>query len=615
MNKIIISIFTLLLVAVGTSAQVVTGTVTDDLGPVIGAAVMVEGTTIGATTDLDGNFSINVPNAKTAVLVVRYVGMNEIKEPLKGRTSGILIKMTEAVGQLDDVVVIGYGTQKRGNLTGAIASVSGKVLEKVPTASVAEAMVGKLPGVQITSVDGSPDAEIKILVRGGGSITQDNTPLILVDGFEVGSLNDIPPTDVESIEVLKDAASTAIYGARGANGVILVTTKKPMEGRVSINVNAYLQTKTLSNKLDVMDPYEFVLMQYEYERQRSSNPTGFFDRYGRANELYIYQGDEGTDWQDEVFGTNPVAKYVDISLNGGTEKTKYKFSFIHQDQPSVMVNNGLKQNNLNMTLNTKILDKLTFEYRTRVVHKVVDGSGTEGVSLLSASPSKLLQGDWSEYMTLPEDNTYFDPESYDEEVRFNPIEESERNYRKRISKTFNTMGALTWDILKGLTFRSEFGYEYSTTENRRFWGIDTGTARSHNNQPFVEWGMSQNSKWQLSNVLNYNFMLNDVHDFRLMIGQEMKHNVTKGKTYTTRYFPANTTAEKAFDNLALGTPYENSSSAGSPSRIASFFGRINYGYEDKYLATLTLRADGSTKFASGNRWGFFPGSCYCLAYV
>ena len=605
MNKIIISIFTLLLVAVGTSAQVVTGTVTDDLGPVIGAAVMVEGTTIGATTDLDGNFSINVPNAKTAVLVVRYVGMNEIKEPLKGRTSGILIKMTEAVGQLDDVVVIGYGTQKRGNLTGAIASVSGKVLEKVPTASVAEAMVGKLPGVQITSVDGSPDAEIKILVRGGGSITQDNTPLILVEGFEVGSLNDIPPTDVESIEVLKDAASTAIYGARGANGVILVTTKKPMEGRVSINVNAYLQTKTLSNKLDVMDPYEFVLMQYEYERQRSSNPTGFFDRYGRANELYIYQGDEGTDWQDEVFGTNPVAKYVDISLNGGTEKTKYKFSFIHQDQPSVMVNNGLKQNNLNMTLNTKILDKLTFEYRTRVVHKVVDGSGTEGVSLLSALRQAPTRG-LDEYMTLPEDNTYFDPESYDEEVRFNPIEESERNYRKRISKTFNTMGALTWDILKGLTFRSEFGYEYSTTENRRFWGIDTGTARSHNNQPFVEWGMSQNSKWQLSNVLNYNFMLNDVHDFRLMIGQEMKHNVTKGKTYTTRYFPANTTAEKAFDNLALGTPYENSSSAGSPSRIASFFGRINYGYEDKYLATLTLRADGSTKFASGNRWGFFP---------
>ena len=165
---------------------------------------------------MNGNFTLkNVPDVNKAVLVVRYVGMNEIKEPLKGRVSGIQIRMTEVVHQLDDVVIIGYGTQKRGNLTGSIASVSGKVLEKVPTASVAEAIVGKLPGVQVTAVDGLPDAEIKILVRGGGSITQDNSPLILVDGFEVNSLNDIPPTDVESIEVLKDAASTAIYGTAG----------------------------------------------------------------------------------------------------------------------------------------------------------------------------------------------------------------------------------------------------------------------------------------------------------------------------------------------------------------------------------------------------------------
>ena len=152
---------------------------TDNYGPVIGAAVMVQGTKIGASTDMNGNFTLkNVPDVNKAVLVVRYVGMNEIKEPLKGRVSGIQIRMTEAVDQLDDVVIIGYGTQKRGNLTGSIASVSGKVLEKVPTASVAEAIVGKLPGVQVTAVDGSPDAEIKILVRGGGSITQDNSCLL-----------------------------------------------------------------------------------------------------------------------------------------------------------------------------------------------------------------------------------------------------------------------------------------------------------------------------------------------------------------------------------------------------------------------------------------------------
>ena len=322
----------------------VRGSVTDSYGPVIGATVTLKGTDIGTITDMDGNFSLsNVVNVDKAVIVVRYVGMDEVEEALHGRISGIYIQLKEAIGQLEEVVVIGYGTQKRGNLTGSVASVSGKILEKVQTASVAEAMVGRLPGVQITAVDGSPDAEIKILVRGGGSITQDNSPLILLDGFEVNSLNDIPPTDIESIEVLKDAASTAIYGARGANGVILVSSKRPNEGRVSINLNTYLQSKSLSNKLDVMDPYEYVLMQYENARQKSSNPSAFINKYGNAYEHYIYQGDAGTDWQDEVFGTNPIAKYVDLSVSGGTDKTKYKITFIHHDQPSVFVGNGLNR--------------------------------------------------------------------------------------------------------------------------------------------------------------------------------------------------------------------------------------------------------------------------------
>ena len=608
MNKIIINIFILLWVAVGAMAQTatVTGTVTDDMGPVIGATVTVQGTSVGATTDLDGKFTLTgVSNVAKAVLIVRYVGMEEAKEPLKGRTSNINIHMKEAVGMLDDVVVIGYGTQKRGNLTGSIASVSGKILEKVQTTSAAEAIVGKLPGVQVTAVDGSPDAEIKILVRGGGSITQDNSPLIILDGFEVGSLNDVPPTDIESIEVLKDAASTAIYGARGANGVILVTTKRPVEGRVVISLNTYVQTKELSNKLDVMDPYEFVLMQYENARQKSSNPTAFNNKYGHAYEHYIYQGNAGTDWQDEVFGSNPVAKYVDLSVNGGTDKAKYKISFIHQDQPSVMVGNGLKQNNMNASFSFKPFKFLTLEYRTRLLHKEVDGSGTEGVSLLTALREAPTTG-LDEYMTLPEDDTYFDPDQLEEVTRFNPKEESERNYKKRINKSLNTMGAVTWDIMKGMTFRSEFGFENNSEEQRRFWGMETSKARSNNNQPVAEWSMKQGTKWQLTNVWNYNFMLKDVHDIRLMLGQEIKHNQTTTKTYSTRFFPENITAEKVFDNLSLGTPYENSSSAASPSRISSFFGRINYGYNDKYLATVTLRADGSSKFAKGNRWGFFP---------
>ncbi len=608
MNKLIISIVTLLWVAVGAMAQTVnvTGKVTDDFGPVIGATVKVKGTSVGAVTDMEGVFKLTgVSNPAKAILVISYIGLKEVEEPLRGRTSGINIQMTEDAGQLEEVVVIGYGTQKRGNLTGSIASVSGKILDKVQTASVAEAIVGKLPGVQVTAVDGSPDAEIKILVRGGGSITQDNSPLILLDGFEVNSLNDIPPTDIESIDVLKDAASTAIYGARGANGVILVTTKKPVEGRVSISLNTYLQTKTLSNKLDVMDPYEYVLMQFENARQKNSIPTGFYNKYGQAYEYYIYQGDKGTDWQDEVFGTNPVAKYVDLSINGGSEKTKYKLTFVHQNQPSVMVGNGMKQTNMNFTLDTKLFKFLTLEYRTRLLNKVVDGKGTEGVSLLSALRQAPTEG-LDEYMTLPEDDTYYDPDQLDVVTRFNPKEESEKNYKKRINKSLNTTGALTWNILKGMTFRTEFGYEESSQETRLFWAADTKTGKANNNQPFAEWGMQQSSKWQLSNVLNYNFVLDNTHDIRLMLGQEMKNSESRNKSYTTRYFPENTTAEKAFDNLSLGTPYQNSSSADSPSRISSFFGRVNYGYKDRYLATVTLRADGSSKFASENGWGFFP---------
>ncbi|MDR0940156.1 MAG: TonB-dependent receptor [Mediterranea sp.] len=610
MKNIFIIFIVLLLATVGAKAQTtatVTGTVTDNLGPVIGATVMVKGTSMGTTTDLNGNFRLTgVSGVDKAVLIVRYIGLKETSEPLNGRTSGILVQMREDEAQkLDEVVVIGYGTQKRGNLTGSIASVSGLTLAKVPTASVAETMVGKLPGVQVTQVDGSPDAEIKILVRGGGSLTQDNSPLILLDGFEVSSLNDIPPTDIESIEVLKDAASTAIYGARGANGVILVSTKNPSEGRVRVNVNAYMQTATLANKLDVMDPYEYVMMQYENARQRNSIPTGFYNKYGYNYEYYIYQGDPGTDWQDEVFGTNPVSRYVDLSVSGGTEKTKYKLTFVNQDRPSVMVGNGLKQNNLNVVLDTKIFDFLRLEYRTRLLHKEVDGSGTEGVSLLTALRQAPTEG-LDEYMTLPQDDTYYDPSLLDEVTRFNPKEESERNYRKRINKSLNTMAALTWQITKGMTLRSEFGFQNSSQEQRRFWGLGTSNARNNNNQPMAEWSMQQGTAWQLTNVWNYNFVIKERHDLRLMLGQEMKSSSSNVKTYTTRYFPENTTAEAAFDNLSLGTPYQNTSSAGSPTRISSFFGRVNYAYDDRYLATLTLRADGSSKFASANRWGFFP---------
>jgi len=590
----------------GLAQTVVTGTVSDRYGPTIGVSVIEQGTSTGTVTDINGVFSIKVSNPDKAVLVFKYIGMNDAREPLNGRVSGITINMTESANQLDDVVVIGYGTMKRSNLTGAVASVSGKTLEQVPTPSVAEALVGKLPGVQITSMDGSPDAEITIRVRGGGSITEDNSPLILVDGFEVSNLNDISPTDVESVEILKDAASTAIYGSRGANGVLLVTTKRPVEGRISVNVNAYMQVKTLAKSLDVMDPYEYVSMLYEsiYTKGASAR-KGVTDKYGQPWEFYIYQGDEGNDWQDEIFGSNPIAQFYDVNINGGTQKTKYKFSFMHQDQPGVMDGNGMRQTNLNLNINTKISDNLIFDFRTRFVNKVVNGSGTDGVSILSALQTAPTWG-LDDYMELPEDNGYYDPDLMEEQVRYDPRRETERNYRKRNTRTFYTMGGLTWNPIKNLSFHTEFGYEYRFGEDRKFWGLETKEANNNNKQPVAQLENSKRTNWQWTNTASYSFKLKEDHAISALLGHEMKNIDNYYSRNKYRYFPESIKSSDVFNNLSLGTAYEPTSKKDTPDKTLSFFGRINYSYKDKYLADFTTRADGSTKFAKGNRWGFFP---------
>ncbi len=292
-NKIILTLLMLLACTAGAWAQTatVTGTVNDPDGPVIGATVQVKGTTIATATDFDGNFTLSGVNPEKAVLEVRSVGYNPKEVALKGRTSGIDIFLETNSTLMDEVVVIGYGTQKRGNLTGSMASVDAKAIERMPVANVGEAIIGRMPGVQVTTADGSPDAEITVRVRGGGSLTQSNEPLVLIDGFE-GSLNDVPATDVEDIQVLKDAASTAIYGARGANGVVLVTTKKANKGKVQVSVNAYVKTSELSNKIDVLKPYDFVWANYERIRPKGASAgNGYAANFGQPYEMYIYQGE------------------------------------------------------------------------------------------------------------------------------------------------------------------------------------------------------------------------------------------------------------------------------------------------------------------------------------
>lgn len=304
------------------------GKVVDDAGePIIGATIREQGTTNGTVTGIDGSFSLDV--ADNVNLEISYIGY-ETRKVRAQQGKKLDITMREDANVLDEIVVLGYGNIRRSDVTGSIASVSSESISKVASASVADALAGKMAGVQITTADGALDAEISVRVRGGGSITQDNSPLFLVDGFPVDDLSGIPPTDIESIDVLKEASMTAIYGARGANGVVIVTTKNPKMGKTTVQFNSYLQMRTLARKIPVMNNYEFVMAEYEYQMIRKGSDEGFIKNFGYYDDIDLYKYTNTTDWQDEILGGNPISQYYNITVNGGNEKTKFQFELYSQ---------------------------------------------------------------------------------------------------------------------------------------------------------------------------------------------------------------------------------------------------------------------------------------------
>ena len=312
-----------LLMFVGSiAAQTVKVNVKDSQGEaVIGASVVESGTTNGGVTDFDGNYTIKL-SGKSNSITVSFIGMKSKTVNVKGKSSVNIVLEEDDNTTLNDVVVIGYTTVRKKDLTGAVAQVSGKQIEDIPVTNVTEALTGKMAGVNVTTTEGSPDAEINIRVRGGGSISQDNSPLYIVDGFEVSSISDIPSSDIETIDVLKDAASTAIYGARGANGVIIVTTKGgKTDGGVQINLNTSYGWEKVVKEIGVMNPYNFGLYQYELASgTQFSTDKGNYGIYSELNQL---QGIEGKDWQDLIFGRTGKQKNIDLSVAGGDKKFNY----------------------------------------------------------------------------------------------------------------------------------------------------------------------------------------------------------------------------------------------------------------------------------------------------
>ena len=602
-----------LLIVGSLSAQNVTGTVKDSAGEaVIGATVQEQGTSNATVTDFDGNFTLKVSGDKP--IVISYIGMKNQTVDVKGK-SHVDVTLQDDNTQLEELVVIGYGTARKKDLTGAVSTVKGSDLVKVPVTNVAEALTGKLAGVQITTSDGSPDAEMLIRVRGGGSITGDNSPLYIVDGFPVSSIGDISSSDIEDITVLKDAASTAIYGSQGANGVILITTKGAKGGKTQVNYNMYIQGKTIRKTLDTMNPYQYVM--YLYERQALQGASGisnFEKRYGAFDDLDLYKYQAGHDWQDEMFGNHDISMSHNLSISGGTDKTKYSLSGTYANDNSLMEGNGYRRYNMNFKLKHEITDGLDLDFGVRLADTETKGQGTGGGSYKIRSYDAIATGPvFGLYDQIEIDPSTMSEEEYEEYINATRSLKDRVNdyWRRKNERKYNFNAAINWKINKMFTYRAEGGYDYTFYQLKDWFGARSNKAvQDGGSLPLGQWDKRDSWKLRLAHTLNFKKIFNKIHDVNVMIGQEYVASNNETMSMLGKYFQKDITPEKMFASMqnnshAMGAQ-TISSSLGQEDRTVSFFGRANYTLMDRYLFTVTMRADGSSKFSKGNRWGFFP---------
>lgn len=584
----------------------ISGTVTDENGEALpGATVIEKGTTNGTITDLDGNFKLTV--GENAALSISFVGYNSSEISVAGQTV-FNVKLDLNHQQLDEVVVVGYGTTKRENLTGSVASINLTELKDIPATSALQSIAGRMAGVNITVTEGAPDAEIKVRVRGGGSITQDNSPLYIVDGFRVNSISDIPPADIKSIDVLKDAASTAIYGAQGANGVVLITTKSGKIGKTEISFNTYTGVKHVYNLTDVLDPYEYVYYQKELDPGASTTSTSFYSMYGLWEDVDLYKNAPGTDWQDELYGNQGVQKHYDVGLSGGDNALRYIVNFTHDDEDFIMINSTYKRNNLSLKLNKEVSDNFTIDFYSRLSNTVITGpSISDGKKLrdgVKYAPVPSLS-----YVPVAERAGVDDITSAEALSALNdPIYNISNEYKKqdRFNNLYNL--GLSWEAIEGLTLSTKgtYGFENEFTDN--IWLRNTGEASANGGQPVARRTDKKGNRWSVQNTATYHFDLVDkMHDIEVLVGQEVFSSQKDEMVNESKFYPGDFSAKDVLSKWNYGTPLPTYTSIGEPDRTSSFFGRVNYILADKYVVTATTRVDGKNVFAPGNRWGVFPG--------
>lgn len=601
-----LTLLALALTLSATAQNKITGRVVDEQNqPAIGANVIVAGTTQGVSTDMDGRYSISV--RKGDVLVFSYLGYKNREVTVSAQTQ-LDIQLEPETNIMDEVVVVGYGSMKRSDLTGAVASVSSKDVEGFKSGTVLDAIGGQIAGVQITSQDGTPGAGFDIKVRGVGTVNGDASPLYIVDGFQVDDIDYLSNSDIESLEVLKDASSAAIYGSRAANGVVLVTTKSGKIGRPVVTYNGSASYRTISKKLDLLSPYEFVALQVEAWPDKFGNTYFKEGEENRYQTIDDYIGEAGVDWQSETFRPTWSQDH-NVSVAGGTDKTKYSFAFSDYLENGIFTNSSFNKITAKMRVNQKISKHVTMDATVNYANTDKRGVGTSGDTgrfnmlgqILRARPTAGLRMTNEELLAAAIDP--LELESSESLAQVNPIVQAQSVTDRRRAEMWSANLALIINLGKGFTFRTAGTYRTTETRRDQFWQNGSKEAYRNGQTPYGQTQMTRDLGWANTNYLTWKPKLSPDHSLEVMLGQE---NTFKSQEYLlgqSTDFPFDNLGN---NNLGLGATPSKVTSYYTEKFLISFFARVNYSFKDRYLFQATVRTDGSTVFSEGNKWGFFP---------
>ncbi|TGD82426.1 SusC/RagA family TonB-linked outer membrane protein [Hymenobacter wooponensis] len=562
-----------------------------------GVTVVVKGSTQGTTTDATGNYSLNVPEGST--LVFTYLGYNRREVPVTGANTALNVSLSEDTQALKEVVVVGYGTQERQSVTGAVASVSGREIASQPVPDAAQAIQGRAAGVQVVSNSGAPGGSggTSIRVRGITS-AGNNSPLYVVDGFPLPpgddtALNNISPNDIETIDVLKDASATAIYGLRAANGVVIITTKRGKAGTSNISLDAYVGTQQVWRKLDLLNAQEFATLNNE---SRTAAGEKIIPKYANPTSL-----GEGTNWMDEIFRNAKIQNYA-ISATGGGEKARYALSGTYFQQDGTIIGTNFERFTLRANGEVQLNKKLKVGNTLALTHyneRLENSPNNEfsGIIQLAlqappTAPARNPDGSFYEYTAA---------DNYGEE---NPITAALRpnikHFRNRVLTTFYA----ELEPVSGLRFRTNVGADLVFDQQNRFYPSIQGSAKYTTGNASLQSSSNYNPSYLIENTATYDKLFAGKHQVTLLLGQSSQQ-------FDNNYLGASRTGYSRNDLQVLDRGPLNSQlgnyGGNSRSRLASYFGRLNYEFAGKYLFSAIARYDGTSAFERGKKFGFFPG--------